>query len=220
MNGGAGINLERSGVVLPGNLPLSIIRGIAFETRILQCKDENVLVSGTLNPNVAGVFNLTGQFGGYDLYVKTGAPSTFLYYNAAATSYVIARLLTTAALTDYWSPAAPLTEPTGTYAPHGAVSGTATATDNPVDLTGFTPTAEVRRTSTSNVTLDLNPSVTDPTNGEITIPGISSDDTQDFDFVGTFNWDLVLKDGGGNRVMVALKGPFVVTDNITHKTPT
>lgn len=201
--------------VLPGYLPLSIIRGIEFQGRILRCADENVSVTGTLSPNVVGTFILSGQFGGYDLFVLPGAPSTFLYYNAAATSYVIARLLTTAALTDYWKPSSNITVPTGSYVAHGANSGTATATDHTIDLTGFTAEAEVKRNANSDVILDLNPSVSDPTNGEITIPGITSTDTQDIEDVGTFQWDLVLK-SSGERVGVYLKGPFVVSDNITQ----
>ncbi len=173
-------------MVLPGTLPLSVIRGIAFDTQILQCKDEDVTVSGTLNPNVAGTFQLTGQYNGFDFYVKAGNPATFLYYHTGATSYIIARTLTTAGLTDFWVPSPPITEPTGTYLPAGAYTGTATVTDHPTDLTGITPEAVVRRTTDSEVTLDLNPSVTDALNGEITIPGISSSDTQDFDFVGWF----------------------------------
>ncbi len=201
--------------VLPGILPLSITRGIAFQERILRCADDSVAVTGTLSPNVVGTFVLSGTFGGYDLYILPGAPSTFCYFNATATSYVIARLLTTGALTDYWTPAAPITVPTGTYVQHGANTGTATADDHTVDLTGFTAQAQVRRTAeATDITIDLNPSVTDPTNGEITIPGISSDDTH-YDFTGTFYWDLVLA-SGGERVGVFVKGPFVVSDNITQ----
>ncbi len=201
--------------VLPGYLPLSIIRGIEFQERILRCADDSVSVTGTLSPNVVGTFVLSGQFGGYDLYVLPGTPSTFLYFNAVAASYVIARLLTTAALTDYWKPSSNITHPTGTYVAHGANSGTATADDHTVDLTGFTAKAEVKRNSTSDVILDLNPSVTDAANGEITIPAISTTDTQDMEDVGTFQWDLVLS-SSGERVGVFVKGPFVITDNITQ----
>ncbi len=201
--------------VLPGFLPLSIIRGTPFQERILRCADDSVSVTGTLSPNVVGTFVLSGQFGGYDLYILPGAPATFCYFNAADASYVIARLLTTGALTDYWLPAAPITHPTGTYVAQGGNSGTATADDHTVDLTGFTAQSQVRRNSTSDVMLNLNPSVTDPSNGEITIPGISSSDTQDLENVGTFQWDLVLI-SGGERFGPFVKGPFVITDNITH----
>ena len=203
-------------MILPGTLPLSVIRGITFDGAVLRCADENVSVTGTLSPNVVGTFVLSGQFSGYDLYILTGSPATFLYYNSNAASYVIARLLTTGALTDYWSPAAPLLFPSGTYVAHGANTGTSTADDSTVDLTGFTPKAEVKRTYDSDVILDLNPSVTDAANGVITIPVISSGDTQDFDFVGSFNWDLVLVAGSGARSGPYIKGPFLVTDNTTQ----
>ncbi len=202
--------------VLPGILPLSITRGIAFQERILRCADDSVAVTGTLSPNVVGTFVLSGTFGGYDLYILPGAPATFCYYNATAASYVIARLLTTGALTDYWTPAAPITVPSGTYVQHGANTGTATADDHTVDLTGFTAQAEVRRTvEATDVTIDLNPSVTSPSAGEITIPAISSAVTEAYDFTGTFYWDLVLI-SGGQRVGVFVKGSFIISDNITQ----
>ncbi len=202
--------------VLPGILPLSIIRGTQFQERILRCADDSVAVTGTLSPNVVGTFVLSGTFGGYDLFILPGAPATFCYYNAAAASYVIARILTTAALTNYWVPAAPILVPSGTYVGQGANTGTATADDGTVDLTGFTAQAEVRRTvDATDVTIDLNPSVTSPSTGEITIPAISSAVTELYDFTGTFYWDLVLI-SGGERVGVFVKGSFTIADNITQ----
>ncbi len=204
-------------MILPGTLPLSIIRGIEFEGAILRLSDQNATVTGTLNPNVVGTFALTGQFGGYDLYVLTGAPSTFLYYNAAEASYVIARLLTTAALTDYWSPSSPIIDdPTGSYVAHGANTGTATVTDHPVDISAFTAQAVAKRTTGSDIAFNLNPSVTNGSIGEVTIPALSSDDTQDIESVGTFNWDLVLVDNGGGRTGPYVKGQFLISDNTTQ----
>jgi hypothetical protein len=202
-------------MIQAGTYPLSVIRGIAFDSVVFQCRDESVIVSGTLSPNATGTFLPSGNFGGYPLFILEGSPAYFLYFNTTASSYVIAGLLTDAALTNYWSPAAPLTEPTGTYVAHGANTGTATATDHPVDLTGFTVEAVVKRNSQADVTLDLNPSITNPSGGEITIPAISSDDTRDFDFEGTFRWDLVLI-SGGTRFGPFVKGPFTVSDNITQ----
>jgi len=205
--------------VNPGPLPLSITRGIAFSSVILRCVDNGVTVTGALFPSATGVYLPCGQFSGYDLFILPGAPSTFLYFNAVAASYVIARLLTTAALTDYWSPAAPLTEPTGTYAPHGANTGTATADDHPVDLTGLTVEAVVRRTDESDVVIDLNPSVTNAAAGQITIPAMTTTTTKNMDFVGTFGWDLVLVNGSGDRFGPYVSGPFVVQDNTTQADP-
>ncbi len=204
--------------VQPGTKNLTIIRGIAFDEQVFRAVDDSAAVTGTLNPNVVGTFVLSGTFGGYDLFILSGTPSTFLYYNAAAASYVIARLLTTAALTDYWSPAAPLVgDPSGTYAPHGVNTGTATVDDNPIDLSGFTAQAEVRRTVlATDVTIDLNPSITNGPLGEITIPSISSVITEAYTFTGTFHWDLVLVNNAGSRVGVYIIGTFLITDNITQ----
>lgn len=203
-------------MVEPGNLPLSVIRGIEFDSVVLQCKDENVVVTGTLSPNVAGTFVSSGFFASYQLYILAGSPSTFLYFNAAAASYVIARILTTGALTDYWVPAAPITDPNGTYTPQGANTGTATATDNSVDLTGYDVEAKVRRTvNATDIFIDLNPSITNFAIGEITIPLMTTTVTAALDFTGTFMWDLVLTTGG-NRFGPYVKGVFTVSDNVTQ----
>ncbi len=203
--------------VQPGTKNLTIIRGIAFDEQIFRAVDDSAAVTGTLNPNVVGTFVLSGTFGGYDLFILPGTPSTFLYYNATAASYVIARLLTTAALTDYWSPAAPIiNDPSGTYVAHGANTGTATVDDNPIDLTGYTAEAEVRRTAqATDVTIDLNPSVSNPSIGEITIPAIPFATTEAYGFTGKFYWDLVLVNGASERVGVYIIGTFTITDNIT-----
>jgi hypothetical protein len=205
-------------MILPGTFPLSVTRGILFDGAVLRCADAKVTVDGSLSPDVTGLFVPSGKFDGEELYILEDAPATFLYFNATEGGYVLARILTTGALTDYWSPIVPLTdEPTGTYAPHGANTGTANISDHPVDLTGLIPKAEVKRSSSADVTLDLNPSVTNAAIGEITIPSISSDDTRDFDFKGTFRWDLVLENVAGDRFGPYITGPFVVSDNITQK---
>lgn len=202
-------------MVNPGILALSLTRGITFGSRVLLLRDDSVAVSGTLSPDVTGSFVPSGTFATYPLFILSGSPSTFLYYNTAAASYVIARLLTNAALTDYWSPTVALTEPTGSYVAHGANTGTATATDHPVDLTGYGVDAEVRRTPKGEVYIDLNPSITNASTGEITIPAISKADTALLEFTGDFNWDLVLTNTGV-RFGPYIKGSFTVSDNITQ----
>lgn len=204
-------------MVSPGILPLSIIRGIEFPAIVLQCRDEDVVVTGTLNPNVTGTYVLSGTFNSYPLFILDGAPSTFLYFHPIALSYIISRTLSTGVFADYWLPAAPITEPTGTYLPQGGVTGTAVASDHPVDLTGYTAEAEVRRTENpeAEVYINLNPSVSDPPNGEITLPAILTATTKALEFTGDFKWDLVLTNAG-ERVGVFIKGPFTVSDNITQ----
>ena len=202
-----------------GTLPLEIIRGTQFAGAILQCRDENVAVTGTADPAIPGTYVLSGTFSGFPLFIFAGyTPATFVYYNSAAASYVLAYVLTTAALTDYWKPAVAITEPTGTYLPHGAAGGTATITDNPVDLTGFTAESTVRRTENPSAELyiDLAPTITDFTGGEITIPAMTHTQTGALEFTGNFKWDLVLV-SGGERFGPFVKGPFVVADNITQE---
>lgn len=96
---------------------------------------DSAVISGSVNETLtvtstaaAGTYLRTGGFGGYPLYVLEGATSYFLYFNAAAASYVIATTLTTGALTDFWLPATDLTEPVGSYVGQGAAAGTAVVT--------------------------------------------------------------------------------------------
>jgi len=202
-------------MVNPGTLALSIIRGIEFPALVLQCKDENVQVS--VDGGANSLYMLCGWFSGYELFILSGAPSWFVYFNPVAATYVIAQTLTTGALTNYYLSVG-LTEPTGSYTGQGTLAGhTAVATDHPVDLTGYTAGAVVRRNSLADVALDLNPSITNATNGEITIPAITSAATRDLDFTGTFRWDLVLLNGALERFGPYVTGPFTVSDNITQK---
>ena len=204
--------------VQPGTLNLSLVRATEFESVILQCRDESVVVTGTLSPDVTGTYVPHGTFGIYDLYILEGSPSTFLYFNSNANSFVIARILTQAALTDYWVPAAPLTEPSGTYAPQGAATGTATAADNPVNLTGYTPEAQVRRNPRASELLDLAPTITNAATGEVTIPAITTADTTLITSFGTFYWDFILKvTATGERLGPFVRGTFTISDSITQE---
>jgi len=205
-------------MILPGNLPLSVIRGITFDAVDLQFSDGNVVVSGTLSPDVTGVFVPSGKYNGSQLYILAGTPSVFLYVNPTATRYIIASTLTDGGLVDFWvKNDSNVDDPSGAYTAAGANTGTPTAEDNPRDLTGMTPEAVVRRNVQSEVLLDLNPSVLgDPLNGRIRIPAISAADTRDFDFPGTSRWDLVLAANTGERSGPYVQGPFTVTDNQTQ----
>lgn len=205
-------------MVAPGSLNLSVVRGTQFEGLILRCADEKVSVT---SPNLAGVVGLytpSGQFDGYDLFILEGTPSWFLYFNADAASYVIAQTLTTAALTNFLRPSSVLVDPNGNYIGQGTLIGkTATAADNPVDLTGYEAEALVRRSTDpkAEVVLDLSPSVTDAALGEITIPPINSIDTEDLR-LGNFNWDLILKfTATDERFGPFAKGVFQIADNYT-----
>ena len=202
--------------VQPGNLPLSITRGIEFPAQVLQCKSDDLTVTGTLVPNVTGTYVLSGTYNGFPLFILAGTPACFCYYSTPATSYIISRTLSNGGLTDFFVPSSPLTEPTGDYIGVGAYTGTATATDHVFDLTGYTAEAYVRRTTNpdAEIYIDLNPSVTDAANGELTIPAISSTVTAALEFTGNFKWDLVLI-SGGQRIGTFIEGKFPVSDNVT-----
>jgi hypothetical protein len=87
--------------------------------------------------------------------------------------------------------------------------------DDPVDITGWVPFAEVRvRPGASKVILDLNPSITDGPNGEITIPKITDEQTYDLKFV-VARWSLILENTSGDRL-----GPFIQGKFIIKGTPT
>lgn len=205
--------------VLPGILPISITRGVATEELDLSCVSENVTVTGTLSPNVIGNYTPNGNYNGFPLFILEGSPSTFIYVNPVAASYVIARILTDGALTDYWVPASPITaDPSGTYVAHGANTGTATATDSPTNLTGLTAKAQIRRTPGSEeLILDLNPSITDAVNGKIVIPSQTGSVTKALPYVGTFSWDLELLDASLDPVQVAVQGPVIIADKTTQE---
>ncbi len=202
--------------VSPGNLPLEIIRDSEFDSFVLQLRNDTVTVTGSLSPDVTGDFVPSGTYNSSQLFILAGSPSTFMYVNPVAGCYVIARTLTDAALTDYWSQDTPdVDEPSGVYSANGAVTGVATANDNPVDLTGYGVEAQVRRTSKStNIVLDLAPFISDPTVGEITIPSLTSTQTKALTLTGDFRWDLMLTNTG-NRFGPYVVGKFTISDLIT-----
>lgn len=202
--------------VNPGFLPLSLVRGSAFNSFKLDLKDEKVTVTGTLSPDATGVYAACGNFNGFPLWILASAPSFFVYYSPAYNTYIAARSLTTATLTDFWKPAVAIQYPTGTYLPQGAYTGTLTATDNPVDLTGFTVKAQVRRTPKGELLLDLLPTITTPTQGEITFPEILMATTAALQFSGEFTWDLILIDGTSQWFGPFVAGPFSILDKDTQ----
>ncbi len=201
----------------PGNLPLTLIRGIEFESVILQCRDANVLVTGTIVPDATGLYTPHGTFGSSNLYILEGAPSYFIYFHPIVQTYIIASTLTTGALVDGWVPALPQDGPNGDFIGTGAYTGTATASNNPVDLTNYTPEAQVRRNPRSSVILDLNPSVTDAVNGEVTIPAIPTADTTLLTSFGVFYWDFILKTPYNERLGPFVSGSFTISDSITQE---
>lgn len=71
-----------------------------------------------------------------------------------------------------------------------------------VDLTGYTPYAEIRSGPGEAVIVDLSPSITDATGGEVTIT--LTDETTAALTAGNYHWDLMLENAVGARL-----GPYV-----------
>lgn len=84
----------------------------------------------------------------------------------------------------------------------------------PVDLTDWKAFAEVRKKPGSTVVLDLNPTITDPVNGEITIAKMTDEQTYDLK-IGDFDWDLILEDPSGDRRGIYISGSFIIAAPIT-----
>ena len=89
---------------------------------------DTMIATGTLSPDATGTYLRSGDFGGYPLYVLAGASVHYLYHNAAIDGYVLAATLSTAAVTNKWTPATVQLVAPGTYAAGGANTGTATVT--------------------------------------------------------------------------------------------
>lgn len=100
-----------------GNLPDAVIETDGADV---------ATVTGTLSPDLTGAYARIGLFDGYPIYVLSGSPANFLYYNANKTSYLLAQSLTTSAPTAFFLPSPGQTLVPGTYAPGGTATGTAT----------------------------------------------------------------------------------------------
>jgi hypothetical protein len=87
-------------------------------------------------------------------------------------------------------------------------------TGGPIDLTNWKAFAEVRKKPDASLVLDLDPEITDPPNGEITIPKMTDEQTYDMKS-GSYGWDLILEDPGGDRRGPYIAGSFIIADPIT-----
>lgn len=85
----------------------------------------SLTVTGTLSPNIATAFALTGTFNGLPFSTATvGGVVYFISYNGSTAWTITAGGFTTGS--NYWSLTTNSTNPAGSYAPHGANTGTAT----------------------------------------------------------------------------------------------
>jgi hypothetical protein len=90
--------------------------------------------------------------------------------------------------------------------------------DDPFDFTGYNAVyAEVRRGGERAVILDLEPTFSDPSGGEITIPGFTDEETADF-VLGEYVWDLLVEDGAGAISPPLLSDRFDIVVKVTKST--
>jgi hypothetical protein len=82
--------------------------------------------------------------------------------------------------------------------------------NQPIDLTGWRPFAEVRKKPGAPVILDLAPFLSDPINGEITLPKQTDEQTYNLK-VGDYQWSLILEDPFGDRRGPYMQGSFTIT---------
>lgn len=85
---------------------------------------------------------------------------------------------------------------------------------NYVDATGWTVAAEVRATPGGSVLINLSPSFTNASNGEITIPGINDETTATY-VAATNSWDLIVEDLSDNMQKI-FAGSFIIQNKITQ----
>jgi hypothetical protein len=84
-----------------------------------------------------------------------------------------------------------------------------------VDISGWTPFAEVRKSSCDSVVVDLAPTVTDGPAGEITIPAIQDETTVGYT-AGDYFWDLILETPAGERLGPYVADRFAIRNKITQ----
>jgi hypothetical protein len=90
------------------------------------------------------------------------------------------------------------------------------AAGNPVDLTGWTAWAEVRRSQGESVILDLTPQITDAPAGKITLSK-SREDTAGLRITGSkYFWDLILARPNGDRIGPIVAGTVQIVSTITR----
>ncbi len=87
----------------------------------------------------------------------------------------------------------------------------------PFDLTGYTPNAQIRHDPGSSVLIyDLNPTVTDVSGGQVTIPAIENAATLAIK-KNDYHWDFTLTaDGSGDTTEPLIKDDVIVRDKVTE----
>ena len=84
----------------------------------------------------------------------------------------------------------------------------------PIDLTGWTVWAQVRKTTLGEIAHDLSPIISDPTAGKITIA--QTDEQTATIKAGAFQWDLLLENSEGERLGPIVAGACNIIRAITQ----
>ena len=79
-----------------------------------------------------------------------------------------------------------------------------------IDLTGWTPSAEVREASGTTLVIDLAPTIDD---GSVVF-GLTDEQTDTLT-IGSYRWDLLIENPGGEVLGPYIQGDFIVDDIIT-----
>lgn len=88
----------------------------------------------------------------------------------------------------------------------------------PKDITGWTPWAEVRSDPDETLLINLNPSITNAAQGEVTVPEIPDETTITY-ANGKNKWDFTMEDPGGDRHGPYIRGSFIIKSKITQGSP-
>lgn len=102
--------------VLGANISDAVIAGQVSET---------LQVSGTLSPDVTGIYTLQGTFSGLPFWLSENTTTNFIYFNPGIGFYVLGSTLSTASFSDYWSNGS-ATSFLGSFTANGELTGTAT----------------------------------------------------------------------------------------------
>lgn len=86
------------------------------------------------------------------------------------------------------------------------------------DITGWTPFAEVRAAPDETLILNLNPVISDATQGIVTIPAIPDEDTVLLTD-GKYKWDFTMEDPTGDRFGPYIRGSFIIKSKVTQGAP-
>jgi hypothetical protein len=84
-----------------------------------------------------------------------------------------------------------------------------------VDLTGWVVSAHARKSATSDLAFSLEPQITEPLSGGITI-AFTDEQTQALP-AGSFKWDMVLERPTGERLGPYIAGTLSVNPIITQR---